>query len=150
MITSNQKITEFRGLIIRRTRRPYKVTKLQVHAPDPSRKALTFRIVAASFDFEISPLESTNMNALSRLFAIVVILGLFTIPAALATTPPVEDQPHMQEALDALKQARHHLEQAIPDKGGHRTAAIKACDEAIKHAEESIKYSSEIDDRIRK
>lgn len=91
------------------------------------------------------------MNALSRLFAIAVILGLFSFPGALAGTPvPVEDQPHMQEALEALKQARHHLEQAIPDKGGHRTAAIKACDEAIKHAEESIKYSSEIDDRVKK
>lgn len=91
------------------------------------------------------------MNVITRLFATAIILGLFTVPAALATTPaPVEDQPHMQEALEALKQARHHLEQAIPDKGGHRTAAIKACDEAIKHAEESIKYSSEIDDRVKK
>lgn len=91
------------------------------------------------------------MNVMTRLFATAIILGLFTVPAAVATTPAtVEDQPHMQEALDSLKQARHHLEQAIPDKGGHRAAAIKACDEAIKHAEESIKYSSEIDDRIRK
>lgn len=84
------------------------------------------------------------MKAISRLFAVAVILGLFSLPAAVARTPVVvEDQPHMQEALEALKQARHHLEQAVPDKGGHRAAAIKACDEAIKHAEEGIKFADE-------
>ncbi len=86
------------------------------------------------------------MKAFGKLLALTVILGLFSIPAAMAT-PPAEDQPHMQEALDALKQARHHLEAAIPDKGGHRAAAIKACDEAIKHTEEGIKYAQEHHDK---
>jgi hypothetical protein len=49
----------------------------------------------------------------------------------------------MQQALDALRQARRHLEQAIPDKGGNRTAAIKACDEAIRRAEAAIKYAND-------
>lgn len=84
------------------------------------------------------------MKAISRFLAAAVIVGLFSLPAAVATTPvAVEDQPHMQEALEALRQARHHLEQAVPDKGGHRAAAIKACDEAIKHAEEGVKYADE-------
>jgi hypothetical protein len=90
------------------------------------------------------------MKAIGKTLALAVVLALFTIRAAVATTPApapapatVEDQPHMQMALDALRQARHHLEEAIPDKGGHRNAAIKACDDAIKHTEEGIKYANE-------
>ncbi len=86
------------------------------------------------------------MRVLSKTLALAVVLGLCTIPAAVATTPApaaVEDQPHMQQALEALRQARRHLEEALPDKGGHRNAAIKACDDAIKHTEEGIKYGSE-------
>jgi hypothetical protein len=84
------------------------------------------------------------MKAIRQILVLAVVLGLMTVPASMATTTlAVEDQPHMQEALDALRQAKRHLEQAIPDKGGHRSAAIKACDEAIKHTEEGIRYTSE-------
>jgi hypothetical protein len=80
------------------------------------------------------------MNSLSRALALAIITALFTIPAGVASTkPPVEDQPHMQQALEALRQARHHLEEALPDKGGHRTAAIKACEQAIRQAELGVK-----------
>ncbi|HLW52056.1 MAG TPA: hypothetical protein VKW06_04355 [Candidatus Angelobacter sp.] len=83
------------------------------------------------------------MKSISRFLAAAVILGLFSFPAIRATSPAaVEDQPHMKEALESLKQARHHLEQAVPDKGGHRAAAIKACDEAIKHTQEGIEYAN--------
>jgi hypothetical protein len=82
------------------------------------------------------------MKAFGKMLALAVILGLFSIPAAMAT-PPVEDQPHMKEALESLKQARHHLDAAVPDKGGHRAAAIKACDEAIHHTEEGIAYGND-------
>ena len=83
------------------------------------------------------------MKAIGKTLALTVILALFSIPAAMATPPAVEDQPHMQQALEALKQARHHLEAAIPDKGGHRSAAIQACDEAIHHTEEGIQYAKD-------
>jgi hypothetical protein len=85
-----------------------------------------------------------------RLLVLAVIVGLFTLPAGFAmgagnsnTTPVVaaddEDQPHMQAALDALKQAEQHLNEAKHDKGGHRVAALKATREAIKHVEEGMK-----------
>jgi hypothetical protein len=45
-----------------------------------------------------------------------------------AVTP---DQPHMQAALDNLKNARNNLVQATADKGGHRANAIKLIDQAI-------------------
>ena len=83
------------------------------------------------------------MKVVAKTLALLFILGLFSLPAAMATGPAPEDQPHMQQALDALRQARHHLEAAIPDKGGHRSAALKACDEAIKHTEEGIQYAKD-------
>jgi hypothetical protein len=84
------------------------------------------------------------MKSFARIVALAVIIVLGAFPAAIATTkPPVEEQPHMQQALDALRQARRHLEAALPDKGGNRTAAIKACDEAIRRTEAGIKYGDE-------
>lgn len=82
------------------------------------------------------------MKVLQKTLALAVILGLFSIPAAVASTSTnadKDDQPHMQAALDALKQAKAHLEQAAHDKGGHRVAALKAVDDAIRHTEMGIK-----------
>jgi hypothetical protein len=44
----------------------------------------------------------------------------------------------MQAALEALQQAKHHLEEAKHDKGGHRVAAIKSIDAAIHHVKEGM------------
>ena len=100
------------------------------------------------------------MKAIVRLLALLVIVGLFSIPAAVATAAPgaantapaaaaapatapaVEIQPHMREALEALRAARRHLEEAQPDKGGHRVAALKAVDNAIRHTEQGIGYAN--------
>jgi hypothetical protein len=41
------------------------------------------------------------------------------------------DQPHMQAALDNLKNARNNLGQATADKGGHRANALQLIDRAI-------------------
>jgi hypothetical protein len=40
-------------------------------------------------------------------------------------------QPHMYNALDNLRSARHQLEVAREDKGGHRARAIGIIDNAI-------------------
>lgn len=89
------------------------------------------------------------MKSVARILTLTVLLGILSISvatAAPATPPPsspttIEDQPHMQAALEALKQAKAHLEQAAHDKGGHRDAAIKAVNDAIKHTEEGIKFA---------
>lgn len=73
------------------------------------------------------------MKKISRLFALTVILGLLSVPITAVASYDDEDQPHMQAALEALQSAKHHLEQAKHDKGGHRVAAIKAIDSAITH-----------------
>lgn len=86
------------------------------------------------------------MKSISKMLALAIVLGLFSLRAAQAAAPAttaVEDQPHMQEALEALKQAKMHLEKAAADKGGHRDAAIKAVNAAIMHTEAGIKFANE-------
>jgi hypothetical protein len=51
------------------------------------------------------------------------------------------DQPHMHNALDALKQARAELEMSVADKGGHRVAAIEATERAIRETRAGIDYA---------
>jgi len=77
----------------------------------------------------------------------IVTKGL--VAAALAATlssgvligRATADQPHMHNALDALKQARAELEMAIPDKGGHRVNAIEATERAIRETRAGIDYA---------
>src|SRR5438270_7888043 len=89
------------------------------------------------------------MKMFFKMMVLVVVLGLFALPAGFAKSsnnsaaaPSVqgdEDQPHMQAALDALKQAEQHLQEAKHDKGGHRTKALAATRDAIKHVEAGMK-----------
>ena len=55
--------------------------------------------------------------------------------AMLATSP---DQPHMQRALDLLRDARSNLEAATSDKGGHRVRAIAFVNSAIDEVKKGI------------
>lgn len=54
---------------------------------------------------------------------------------ALVTMP---DQPHMQAALDHLRQAKANLERASSDKGGYRRAAIDQVEKAIDETKKGI------------
>jgi hypothetical protein len=47
-------------------------------------------------------------------------------------------QPHMYNALDNLRAARHQLEVALDDKGGHRVKAIGIIDNAIDEVKAGI------------
>jgi multidrug resistance efflux pump len=48
------------------------------------------------------------------------------------------DQPHMQAALDHLRQARSNLEHASSDKGGYRKKAIDEVNNAIDETKKGI------------
>ena len=50
-------------------------------------------------------------------------------------------QPHMNAALTHLRNARHELEVATADKGGHRERAIGIVNRAIEQVETGIEYS---------
>lgn len=63
------------------------------------------------------------------------------VPAPAAATPAPPPHPHITEALEAMRNAKHHLETAAHDFDGHRVKAIEHLDQAIKEAEicESMK-----------
>lgn len=57
-------------------------------------------------------------------------------PAAAAIVAPVpERHPHIDEALESMRAAKHHLESAEHDFDGHRRKAIEHLDRAIHEAE---------------
>lgn len=97
------------------------------------------------------------MKVISKFLALTLVLGALSMTTAKAKTPAanptptataaVEEQPHMEAALKSLKEAREHLQQAEADKGGHRAAAIKATDEAIKHTEMGMKFADNHKDK---
>ncbi|HEU4391446.1 MAG TPA: hypothetical protein VFV34_26840 [Blastocatellia bacterium] len=80
----------------------------------------------------------------------MIRLSRRSVLAALAAAPVVglilpkrakaADQPHMQAALDLLRNARKELASATSDKGGHRANAIKHVDRAIAEVERGIAF----------
>jgi hypothetical protein len=56
-------------------------------------------------------------------------------PAAPAVAPAPERHPHIDEALESMRAAKHHLETADHDFEGHRMKAIEHLDKAIHEAE---------------
>lgn len=74
------------------------------------------------------------------LLAAVLATGL--IAAAPAAHAQVA-QPHMQNAIDHLKAARHALNHAEANKGGHREKAIQFIDQAIQEVNLGIQYANQ-------
>ncbi|HEX5435017.1 MAG TPA: hypothetical protein VFY05_12325, partial [Candidatus Angelobacter sp.] len=81
-------------------------------------------------------------KAVARMLGVSILLSLLSLPAGVAAAQnrdAAADQPHMQAALNALHQAEQHLNQAIHDKAGHRVAALKATQNAIRQVEMGIR-----------
>ena len=57
------------------------------------------------------------------------------VPATPAVAPVPERHPHIDEALESMRAAKHHLESADHDFDGHRMKAIEHLDQAIREAE---------------
>lgn len=51
------------------------------------------------------------------------------------------DQPHMRAALSSLQVAQSELQQAVPDKGGHRVRALELVNQAIVEVQAGIEFS---------
>jgi hypothetical protein len=56
-------------------------------------------------------------------------------PAAIPAAAMPERHPHIDEALESMRAARHHLESAEHDFNGHRLKAIAHLDRAIREAQ---------------
>ena len=56
-------------------------------------------------------------------------------PAAIPAAAMPERHPHIDEALESMRAAKHQLESADHDFDGHRVKAIEHLDRAIREAE---------------
>ena len=70
-----------------------------------------------------------------RVFALSLVLLAGFVAGQLTAA-----QPHMQTALTHLRAARHSLEQATADKGGHRARALELVDEAIDQVQKGMTF----------
>lgn len=85
-----------------------------------------------------------------KISAAVLALGLVTLTPmiSVAATPApapaqekgAEQHPHIRSAIRELREARHELETAAHDFGGHRKEALEAVDNAIKQLQEALQY----------
>jgi hypothetical protein len=66
----------------------------------------------------------------------ISLFGIALIQSARA------DQGHMENALQALSNARNQLSQASHDKGGHRANAIHIIDRAIAEVRKGIRVGA--------
>ena len=66
------------------------------------------------------------------MMAVVLFTLAFSVSAA---APPPPPHPHITEALESMRAAKHHLETAAHDFHGHRVKAIEHLDQAIHEAE---------------
>ena len=65
--------------------------------------------------------------------AVPAVVAVPAVPAVAAAMP--ERHPHIDEALESMRAAKHHLESADHDFDGHRVKAIEHLDQAIHEAE---------------
>ena len=77
-----------------------------------------------------------KLNFAHLLLAFAV--GALAASGALIPNVRAAYQPHMENALSDLRSARHQLEIAEHDKGGHRDAAIGIVDNAIAEVKAGI------------
>jgi hypothetical protein len=69
----------------------------------------------------------------------ILLIFLFGITQ---TQPARAGQGHMENALQALMNARYELSQASHDKGGHRVNAIQIIDQAIAEVRQGIRVGA--------
>ena len=67
-------------------------------------------------------------------------LVVMTVLAAMNATSMKADQPHMQRALELLRQARAEIQTASRTKGGYRTTAVEHINRAIDQVEKGMLY----------
>src|SRR5262245_44995503 len=65
----------------------------------------------------------------------VLILGLLASLSLAAQTKTLYHPSHLHHALHELKLAKHEIKEANHDFGGHRTLALRATEDAIRHLE---------------
>lgn len=77
--------------------------------------------------------------------SLIALTPVISTAASPAPAPPqvvkgTEQHPHIRAAIRELREARHELETAAHDFGGHRKEAIEAVDNAIKQLQDALNY----------
>jgi hypothetical protein len=75
------------------------------------------------------------MKKLGLLTLVVVVTILFTLAFTAAAAAPPPPHPRVDRALEALHNAKDHMEHADGEFHGHRAKAIEHIDAAIHEAE---------------
>jgi type VI protein secretion system component VasK len=84
------------------------------------------------------------MKPMKHLFAALLAC---TVVLCLSLPSMAEDQPHMQAALEALRQAEKQLSESSHDKGGHRVRALQHVRQAIAEVERGMQFDNAHPDR---
>jgi hypothetical protein len=79
-----------------------------------------------------------STQRLPKLMQALRLIGVTIMSARLAGNLFGPDQPHMQNALTALENAKDSLEKATTDKGGHRNKALDYVKDAIKEVKKGM------------
>ena len=75
-------------------------------------------------------------------FGIVLTIALMSLSPGYLNAQYNQPQPHMQAALQHLRQAAEELQRADTDKGGHRAQALTLTQQAINHVQAGIQYDN--------
>lgn len=75
--------------------------------------------------------------------AILAASAVGAFVAGCASGPTYSHQPHMQNALVSLQSAQSELQQAEPNKGGHRERALELVSRAISDVQLGIQWAAE-------
>jgi hypothetical protein len=70
------------------------------------------------------------------------LLIALTIATSMGVGYALAQQPHMDASLHLLQDARHELEQATPNKGGHRERGLALIDQAISQVRDGIAFAA--------
>jgi hypothetical protein len=75
-------------------------------------------------------------------FGIVLTIALMSLAPRSLYAQDYQPQPHMQAALQHLREAAEELQRADKDKGGHRVQALNLTQQAINHVQAGIQYDN--------
>ncbi len=79
---------------------------------------------------------------MSRLMSFSRLLMGLAVASSLGIGYAIGAQPHMQETIALLQNARTELTAATPNKGGHRERALALIDQAIAEVNEGINFAA--------
>jgi hypothetical protein len=96
--------------------------------------------------------ERSTKAMFKKLSGVAILLSLLIMTpavkiAARTTSPSVaqerrggEQHPHIRSAIHELQEAKHELEIAAHDFGGHRKEALESVDTAIRQLQKALEY----------